>query len=66
MFPAKLLTLQPGEADPALLRALEEAINSYQQVVNARNAREKRIADLRAASRLGRQKFLLNLLFKVG
>lgn len=47
------LRCKPGAADPALLRALEDAINSYQQVVNARNAREKKIADLRAASKMG-------------
>jgi len=45
------LIVPPGVADPALLRALDEAIDAYQQVVNARNAREKHIADLRSASK---------------
>lgn len=35
------------------MRALEEAINAYQQVVDARNKREKKIADLRNGSRQG-------------
>jgi len=47
------LIVPPGEADPALLRALEEAINMYQKVVDERNAREKKIAQLRHASQQG-------------
>jgi len=47
------LVIPPGEADPTLLRLLDEALAEYQKVVDARRARENKMVQLRATAAQG-------------